>query len=75
MTVAVDGMVFHTPAHVGDEVSVYADPISTGRTSMKFRVEAWRRSRDGGEQIKVTEAVFTFVAIDSGSHPRPLPPD
>jgi acyl-CoA thioesterase YciA len=42
---------------------------------MKFRVEAWRRSRDGDEQIKVTEAVFTFVAIDSGSSPRPLPPD
>jgi acyl-CoA thioesterase YciA len=47
VTVAVDGMVFHTPVHVGDEVSVYADLISTGRTSMKFRVEAWRRSRDG----------------------------
>jgi hypothetical protein len=37
-------------------------------------VEAWRRSRDGDEEIKVTEAVFTFVAIDSGSRPRPLPP-
>jgi acyl-CoA thioesterase YciA len=74
VTVAVDGMVFHTPVHVGDEVSVYADLISTGRTSMKFQVEAWRRSRDGDEQIKVTEAVFTFVAIDSGSRPRPLPP-
>ena len=42
-------------------------------SSMKFRVEAWRRSRDGDEQIKVTEAVFTFVAIDSGARPRPLP--
>ena len=41
---------------------------------MKFQVEAWRRSRDGDEQIKVTEAVFTFVAIDNGSRPRPLPP-
>ncbi len=75
MTVAVDRMVFHTPVHVGDEVSVYADLISTGRTSMKFQVEAWRRSsRDGDEEIKVTEAVFTFIAIDSGSRPRPLPP-
>ena len=74
MTIAVDGMVFHTPAHVGNEVSVDADPISTGRASMKFRVEAGRRSRDGDEQIKVTEAVFTSVAIDSGSHPRTLPP-
>ena len=33
----------------------------------------WRRPCDGDEQIKVTEAVFTFVAIDSGSRPRPLP--
>ncbi|WP_262267659.1 acyl-CoA thioesterase [Microvirga yunnanensis] len=73
-TVAVDGMVSHTPVHVGDEVLVCADLISTGRTSMKFRVEAWLRSRDGDEQIKVTEAIFTFVAIDSGSRPRPLPP-
>jgi acyl-CoA thioesterase YciA len=70
---AVDRMVFHTPVHVGDVVSVYADLVSTGRASMKFQVEAWRRSRDGDEQIKVTEPVFTFVSIDSGSRPRPLP--
>src|SRR5215207_9899015 len=63
VTVAVDGMVFHTPIHVGDEVSVYANLISAGRTTMRLQVEAWRRSRDGDEQIKVTEA----VAIDSGS--------
>ena len=74
MTVAVDGMVFHTPVHVGDEVSVCAGLISTGRASMRFQVEAWRRSRDGDEQIEVTEAVFTFAAIDSGSRPHPVPP-
>lgn len=73
VTVAVDGMTFHSAVHVGDEVTVYADLISIGRTSMKFQVEAWRRSRDGDERIKVTEAIFTFVAIDSGSRPRPLP--
>src|SRR4029079_13503231 len=73
VTVAVDGMAFHSPVHVGDEVSVYADLISTGRTSMKFQVEAWRRSRDGDEQVKATEDVFTFVAIDSGSPPARCP--
>jgi acyl-CoA thioesterase YciA len=72
-TVAVDGMAFHRPVHVGDEVSVYADLVSVGRTSMKFKVEAWRRSRDGDEQVQVTDAIFTFVAIDSGSRPRPIP--
>jgi hypothetical protein len=41
---------------------------------MTSQVEARRRFRDGDEQIKVAEAVFTFVAIDSGSRPHPLPP-
>jgi acyl-CoA thioesterase YciA len=41
---------------------------------MRFTVEAWRRSRDGDEQVEVTEAVMTFVTIDSGSRPRPIPP-
>jgi acyl-CoA thioesterase YciA len=74
MSTAVGGMVFHIPVHVRDEVSAHADMISTVRASMSFRVEAWRRSRDGDESIKVTEAIFTFVAVDSGSLPRPLLP-
>jgi acyl-CoA thioesterase YciA len=74
-TVAVDGMTFHSPVRVGDEISVFAELLSVGRTSMKFKVEAWRRSRDGDESVKVTEASFTFVAIDSGSRPRPVPPN
>jgi len=73
-TVAVEGIAFHSPVHVGDEISVYADLADVGRTSMKFKVEAWRRSRDGDVEIKVTEAIFVFVALDSGGRPRPVPP-
>jgi acyl-CoA thioesterase YciA len=40
---------------------------------MRFQVKTWRRSCDGDEQIKVTKAVFTFVAFDNGSRPRLLP--
>ncbi len=73
-TVAVEGIAFHSPVHVGDEISVYADLAEVGRTSMKFKVEAWRRSRDGDAEVKVTEAIFIFVALDSGGRPRPVPP-
>ena len=72
-TIAVDSMVFHQPVQVGDEVSVYARIVSTGRTSMKIAVEAWRRARDRDETVKVTEANFTFVAIDGNRRPRTLP--
>jgi acyl-CoA thioesterase YciA len=72
-TVAVDAMAFLAPVHVGDEVSVYAELLSVGRTSMKITVEAERRTRDQDETVPVTKAVFTFVAIDEDRRPRPIP--
>ena len=72
VTVAMDGMQFHYPVSVGDEVSVYCDIQSIGRTSMKIAVEAWRRHRHEKEAVKVTEATFTFVAVDMKNKPRPV---
>ncbi len=74
VTIAMDGMQFHAPVFVGDEVSVYADLRKVGRTSMTIDVQAWRRGRHGEEHEKVTEACFTFVAIDEARRPRPVEP-
>jgi len=70
VTVAIDAMVFHAPVKVGDEVSVYTEVEKVGRTSMTIAVEAFRRHRSEEEQVKVTEAKFTFVAIDDAGKPR-----
>jgi acyl-CoA thioesterase YciA len=74
-TVAVDGMVFHQPVAVGDEVSIYARVVASGRTSIRVHVEAWKRARGQheAEAVRVTEGVFTYVAIDADRRPRPLP--
>ena len=72
-TVAIDGMVFHEPVLVGDEVSCYGEIIRTGRTSITTRIEAWRRNLASGEVRKVTQAIFTYVAIGENRRPRPLP--
>ena len=74
VTVAVDGMKFHEPVFVGDEVSLYAAIMRVGRTSMTIRVEAWRCNRIDEARHKVTEATFTFVAIDENRKPRLVPP-
>jgi acyl-CoA thioesterase YciA len=74
VTVAVDAMVFHKPVSIGDEVSVYSELIGVGRTSMRVRAEAWRRSRNDETTEKVTEAVFTFVAIGEDRQKRSVPP-
>lgn len=73
-TVAVDAMVFHSPVLVGDEVSIYGRIVAVGRSSMKIEIEAWRRERADDTAGLVTEAVFTFVAIDAARRPRPVPP-
>jgi acyl-CoA thioesterase YciA len=72
-TVAVDEIEFHSPVLVGDLVTCYAEIIRTGQTSLATKVDVWVRGRSGGEPIKVTEGVFTFVAIDDDRVPRPLP--
>ena len=75
VTVAVDGMVFHEPVFIGDEVSLYCTVIRVGRTSMTIRVEAWRRSRTSDARTKVTEALFTYVAVDENRRPRAVEGD
>lgn len=72
VTVAIDGMQFLHPVKVGDEVSVYGEIVKTGRTSLTIAIEAWRRHRQEEEEVKVTEAIFTFVAVDAGNKPRPV---
>jgi acyl-CoA thioesterase YciA len=71
-TIAVDAMKFHRPVRVGDEVSLYARITRIGRSSMLIHVEAWRRARHEEQTCKVTEADFTFVAIDEAGNARPV---
>jgi acyl-CoA thioesterase YciA len=72
-TVSVEAMEFERPVHVGDHVSLHASLIAVGRTSMRIRVEAWRRARTAEEHEQVTAAVFVFVALDGEGRPRPVP--
>ncbi len=69
-TVMVNGMRFHRPVKVGDEVSLFADVRSIGNSSMHIHVEAWRRERHSEDSQKVTCAEFVFVALDSAGKPR-----
>lgn len=72
-TIAIDAMEFLKPVFVGDEVSLYATLERVGRTSMRIKVEAWRRNRSEEQTELVTAGTFTFVAIDDSRRPRPIP--
>ena len=74
-TIAVDGMTFHRPVYVGDAVCVYGDIERIGNTSMVLHLESWVLRKNQPPRIKVTEATFTFVAIDAEGRPRPVRKD
>lgn len=80
-TVAIEAMSFHAPVLVGDLVSCYCELRHVGRTSLSVHVQTWvRRFRSVDEdgiidEIKVTEGVFTFVALDASGAKRALPED
>ena len=72
VTVAMDGVEFHKPVKVGDEVSVYAEICRVGKTSMVIATDAYRRERHSEDEELVTSAKFTFVAIDEAGKPRAI---
>ena len=73
-TIAVEAMKFIRPVKIGDVLCVYTEVDRVGRTSIKIHIEAWARRFRTHVRDKVTDASFTFVAIDENGRPRPVPP-
>jgi acyl-CoA thioesterase YciA len=73
VTIKVDTMTFIRPVKVGDVLNVYTEVDTVGRSSMKIHIEAWVNRFITNRLEKVTDATFTFVAIDDLGRPRPIP--
>lgn len=73
VTAAIDGMHFYRPVKVGDILGVYTTTTRIGRSSMDILVEAWVRRDRIGIREKVTDAIFTFVAVDEEGKSTPIP--
>ena len=69
VTVAIDAMNFRKAVYVGDLVSVYANLVRVGRTSMTIHLEAWALRRRELQPILVTDGNLTYVSIDDNDHP------
>ena len=74
-TVAIEAMEFIAPILLRDLVSVYARVERVGRTSIAIRIEVVATRDRGMTQVKVTEGLFTFVALDQNHQPRPVKRD
>lgn len=72
VTVAMEKVVFHQPVFVGDVVTFYAELLRIGNTSLTVRVTVHSSRRNPAENVKVTEAEVTYVAIDADRKPVPV---
>ncbi len=72
-TVAIEAMEFIAPILVRDVISIYGEVVRRGRTSMAIKLEVVATRDRGASEVKVTEGLFTFVALDENHRPRPLP--
>ena len=75
VTVAIDAMNFRKAVYVGDLVSVYANLVRVGRTSLTVHLEAWALRRRELQPILVTDGNFTYVSIDESGHPQAIQRD
>ncbi len=71
-TVAIDAMEFIGPILIHDIISIYAEIERVGRTSMAIRIDVRASRNRGTDEVKVTEGLFTFVALDENHRPRPV---
>ena len=71
-TVAIEAMTFIAPILLHDLISVYAEVERIGRTSIAIRIEVVATRDRGRQEVKVTDGLFTFVALDEHHQPRPV---
>ena len=73
-TVAVNSFLFKQPISVGDIVSFYAEVVEVGRTSITVDVQVFAERHPADPLVvKVTEAQFTYVAINEDGGKREVP--
>jgi len=75
VTVAAESIQFIRPVQVGDVVCCYGRVMHIGNTSVKINLEVWVKPvlRENEERrFKVTEAAFTYVAIDEAGNKQPI---
>ena len=75
VTVAIDAINFRKAVYVGDLVSVHANLVRVGRTSITVHLEAWSLRRKDRQSILVTDGNFTYVSIDDQGRPQEIKQD
>jgi len=76
VTVAVNEFIFIKPVLVGDLISIYADIVHIGNTSIRIALEVMAEHERGKDKAqKVAEAMLTYVSLDENKQPKNIRSD
>ena len=73
VTAAVDHLSFHHPVNVGEIMILKASVNYADHTSMEVGVRIDAENPLTGDQRHTSSAYLTFVALDEGGRPTPVP--
>lgn len=73
VTVSVDGVNFHSPAEVGELVSLHASVNYVGRTSLVVGIKVQSENVKTGEVKHTNSSFFTMVAKGDNDQPVEVP--
>ncbi|MCL5768457.1 acyl-CoA thioesterase [Acinetobacter sp. ANC5681] len=71
-TIAINEMTFLVPVKVGNVISCYTKILKVGNTSVQVQIEVWNNHDNSRDPIRVTQGVFTFVAVDVNGNKRQI---
>ena len=74
-TISINQMTFLVPVKVGDVITCYTKLLKVGNTSLQMQIEVWDSHDSSRPARRVTEGVFTFVAVDVKGNKRQIPED
>ena len=72
VTASIDSVKFKAPAKVGDIITIRAKITRSFHSSMEVFVEVWAKKVLTQKEYLISEAYFTFVAIDDNANPTPV---
>ena len=70
---AVNRINFKQPVRIGDKLRFVSRIVYTGRTSIAVDTKIERISRDKSVRDVTNDCIFTFVHVDAGLGPLPVP--
>ena len=71
VTGAVNEVIFIKHVLVGDLISIYADIVHIGNTSIRIALEVMAEHERGKDKAqKVAEAILTYVSLDENKQPK-----